>query len=185
MLQYVVAGLALGAIYAISAAGLVVTYLSAGVLNFSFGAIAFFVARFYYFLNSQHHWAILPAAAVSLLVVGPGLGLLLYGLLFRLMRQATALIQVVATLGVSVALPPVAVLLFGNKSILAAPGLAPQPVAVYHPFGVPVTLDKVIIYASVVVVVLVGAAVLRYTDIGLQVRAMVDSPRFESDGAQG
>jgi branched-chain amino acid transport system permease protein len=180
VLQYVVAGLALGAIYAISAAGLVVTYLSAGVLNFSFGAIAYFVARFYYFLNSQQHWGILPAAAVSLLIVGPGLGLLLYGLLFRLMRQATALIQVVATLGVSVALPPVAVLLFGNKSILAAPGLAPQPVAVYHPFGVPVTLDKVIIYASVVLVLLVGAIVLRYTDIGLQVRAMVDSPAMTS-----
>ena len=180
MLQYVVAGLALGAIYAISAAGLVVTYLSAGVFNFSFGAIAYFVARFYYFLNSQHHWGILPAAAVSLLVVGPGLGLLLYGLLFRLMRQATALIQVVATIGVSVALPPVAVLLFGNGAILEAPGLAPQPVAVYHPFGVPVTLDKVIIYASVVAVALVGAAVLRFTDIGLRVRAMVDSPAMTS-----
>jgi branched-chain amino acid transport system permease protein len=180
VLQYVVAGLALGAIYAISAAGLVVTYLSAGVLNFAFGAIAFFVARFYYYLDSQQHWGILPSAVVSLLVVGPALGLFLYGLLFRLMRQASALVQVVATLGVSVAIPPVATLLFGNRSILAAPGLAPQPVHVFHPFGVPVTLDKVIIYASVILVVAAGAVALRYTDIGLRVRAMVDSPAMTS-----
>ena len=34
MLQYVIAGLALGSIYAIASAGLVVTFVSAGVLNF-------------------------------------------------------------------------------------------------------------------------------------------------------
>ena len=63
MLQYVVAGLVLGGIYAISAAGLVVTYLSAGILNFAFGALAYFIARFYYYLHSQHHWGIVPAAS--------------------------------------------------------------------------------------------------------------------------
>jgi branched-subunit amino acid ABC-type transport system permease component len=36
--------LVLGGIYAISAASIVVTYVSAGVLNFAFGAIAFFIA---------------------------------------------------------------------------------------------------------------------------------------------
>ncbi len=62
MLQFVIAGLVLGGIYAICSAGLVITYTSSGVLNFAFGAIAFFIARFYYFLNTQHTWSILPAA---------------------------------------------------------------------------------------------------------------------------
>ena len=35
VLQYVIAGLVLGGIYAIAASGLVVTYLSAGILNFA------------------------------------------------------------------------------------------------------------------------------------------------------
>ena len=55
MLQYVLVGLALGSIYAIAASGLVVTFVSAGVLNFAFGSMAYVVARFYYWLNSQHH----------------------------------------------------------------------------------------------------------------------------------
>jgi branched-subunit amino acid ABC-type transport system permease component len=57
MLQYILLGLALGSIYAIAAAGIVVTFVSAGVLNLAFGSMAYVVARFYYLLNSQHGWA--------------------------------------------------------------------------------------------------------------------------------
>ena len=40
MFAYVLAGLVMGGIYSISAASMVVTYVSAGVLNFAFGSIA-------------------------------------------------------------------------------------------------------------------------------------------------
>ena len=68
MLQFVIAGLVLGGIYAIASAGLVITYTSSGILNFAFGAMAFFIARFYYYLHTQHGWSILPAAVVSIVV---------------------------------------------------------------------------------------------------------------------
>ena len=58
MLQFVIAGLVLGGIYAIASAGLVITYTSSGILNFAFGAIAFFIARFYYWLHTQQGWSI-------------------------------------------------------------------------------------------------------------------------------
>jgi len=56
VLGYIFAGIALGSIYAIAASGLVVTYVASGVLNFAFGSMAFFLARFYYYLNTQHGW---------------------------------------------------------------------------------------------------------------------------------
>ncbi len=180
MLQYMVAGLVLGGIYAIAATGLVVTYQSAGILNFSFGAIAYTVARFYYFLNTQHSWSILPAALLSILGLGPVLGLVLYFGLFRLMRLSSTLIKVLATIGISVGLPPTDTVIFGNQQILSAPGLAPQPVRVFHVIGVPVTLDQVIVYCCVLAILLVGFFVLRYTDVGLQIRALVDSPAMTS-----
>jgi branched-chain amino acid transport system permease protein len=180
MLQYMVAGLVLGGIYAIAATGLVVTYQSAGILNFSFGAIAYTVARFYYFLNTQHSWSILPAALLSILGLGPVLGLILYFGLFRLMRLSSTLIKVLATIGISVGLPPTDTVIFGNQQILSAPGLAPQPVRVFHVIGVPVTLDQVIVYSCVLAILLVGFFVLRYTDVGLQIRALVDSPAMTS-----
>jgi branched-chain amino acid transport system permease protein len=180
VLQYVIAGLVLGGIYAIAASGLVVTYQSSGILNFAFGSIAYFIARFYYYLNTQHHWAIAPAGILSILVMGPLLGVFLYFALFQFLRLSTTLVKIVATLGLSVVFPPLATILFGNVTIIKAPGLAPQPVKVFKVDGVPVTMDQIIVYISVIVIVVAGALILRYTDVGLRVRAMVDSPAMTS-----
>lgn len=176
MLQFVIAGLVLGGIYAIASAGLVITYTSSGILNFAFGALAFFIARFYYYLHTQQSWAIMPAAIVSIVIASPVLGVFLYAVLFRFLRLASPLIKVVATIGLLVAIPSLATLIFGDQAIEQAPGLAPEPVHVFQFLGVPVTLDQVIVYICVLLTVLVGALVLRYTDVGLKVRAMVDSP---------
>jgi branched-chain amino acid transport system permease protein len=175
MLQYVLVGLALGSIYAIASAGLVITYTSAGILNFAFGSMAFFIALFYYWLHAQHGWGIVPAALVSVVVTGAAMGAVLWAVLFRVLRDRASLIKVVATIGLSVALPPVAYLLFGDQPIAQAPGLAPQPVKVFHPFGAAVTLDQIIIYGCLLVIVIAGTLLLRVTDVGLRVRAMVDS----------
>ena len=176
MLQFVIAGLVLGGIYAIASAGLVITYTSSGILNFAFGSLAFFIARFYYFLNTQEGWSIVPAAIVAIGIASPVLGVVLYAVLFRHLRLSSPLIKVVATIGLSVAIPSLATLIFGSGAIQAAPGLAPQPVHVFHFLGVPVTLDQVIVYGCVILTVAVGAVVLRFTEVGLKVRAMVDSP---------
>jgi branched-chain amino acid transport system permease protein len=180
MLQYILAGLALGSIYAIASSALVVTFVSAGVFNFAFGSIAFFVARFYYWLNSQHHMGTWTAGVVSLLVLAPLLGMTLYLLLFRHLRGKTTLVKLVATIGLSVALPPVADLIFGTQAITAAPGLAALGDKPLHFFGTPVTTNQVITYGFLLLVVIAGTVVLRFTDVGLKVRAMVDSEAMAS-----
>ena len=180
MLQYVLAGLALGSIYAIASAGLVVTFVSAGILNFAFGSMAYFVARFYYLLNSQLGWSTAWAGVVSLLVVAPLLGVVLYVVLFRFLRNSSPLIKLVATIGLSVSLPPIADMTMGTQSITAAPGLGLSTDAPYHFLGSPVTTDQVITYGFVLFVVIAGAAVLRFTNAGLRVRAMVGSEAMTS-----
>jgi branched-chain amino acid transport system permease protein len=180
VLGYIFAGIALGSIYAIAASGLVVTYVSSGMLNFAFGSMAYFLARFYYFLNTQEGWSQLPAVIVSVVLAGPALGALLYLLLFRHLRLASSLIRIVSTIGVSVALPPAALLLFGNDTITTAPGLAPAPVHVYRILGAVASLDQIIAFACVLAVVLIGTVVMRLTRVGLRVRAMVDTPAMTS-----
>jgi branched-chain amino acid transport system permease protein len=180
MLSYVIAGLVLGGIYAISAGGIVVTYVSTGVLNLAFGTVAYFLARLYYFLLIQHHWSVPEAAAFVLLLASPALGVLLYFVLFRFIVHSSSLIKVVSTIGLAVSIPPLSELLFGQPVILTAPGLAPTPVKVYHIFNTPVTMDQIITSACVIGVVIVGTYVLRFTDVGLRVRAMVDSPAMIS-----
>ncbi len=180
MLQYVLAGLALGSIYAIAAASLTVTFVSAGVLNLAFGSMAYFVARFYYWFNSQHGWTTYEAGLVSILVVAPLLGVVLYAILFRHIRGKSTLVKLVVTIGLSVALPPIANFFLGNQSITSAPGLASLSDQPYHFLGSPVTTDQLITYGFLVFILLLGTFVLRFTDIGLKVRAMVDSEAMTS-----
>jgi branched-chain amino acid transport system permease protein len=180
MFSYLLAGLALGSVYAIASASLVVTYVSTGMINFAFGSLAFVLARAYYWLNTQREWPSVPAAIVTVVVIGPLVGAVLWVVIFRLLRDKTQLIQIVATIGLSVALPPIAFLLFGTQTIPQAPGLATWPPHVFHVFGAAVDLDQVTVYGAVVVVVAVGAVVLRRTTAGLRVRALVDSPALTS-----
>src|SRR5580700_8463614 len=180
MLAYVLAGLALGSIYAIASAGLVVTFESAGVLNFAFGSMAYVVARFYYWLNSQHGWGTDTAGFVSIVIAGPLLGIVLYAVLFRHLRGKSTLIKLVATIGLSVALPSIADLTFGTQAIVSAPGLAGPTDQPFHLFGTAVTTDQIITYSFVLLVVVVGVVILRFTDVGLRVRAVVDSEAMAS-----
>jgi branched-chain amino acid transport system permease protein len=180
VLQYVITGLVLGSIYAIASSGLVVTYLSAGILNFAFGALAFFIARLFYCLNTEHHWAILPAFLVSVFGAAPVLGVLLYFVMFRFLRLSSPLVKIVATIGLSVTIPPIANILFGDTPVLVAPGLATRPLTTYDVFDVPVNMDQIVVYICVIAVLVVGTLVLRYSRVGLRVRAMVDSPAMTS-----
>jgi branched-chain amino acid transport system permease protein len=175
MAQYILLGLVSGSIYALAALGLVSTYVASGVLNFAYGAFAYFVARLYYFLNTQHHWAIVPAAVLSILVFSPAAGFILWATILRGLSRASTLIKVGATIGISVALPAVADLAFGVQVINTVPGLAPQPEAVYHLLGISITLDQVIVLACLVAVLVLGGIIIRFTTAGVLVRAIVDS----------
>src|SRR3974390_2020338 len=180
MVEYLVAGLVIGGIYAVIAGGLTVTYTASGVLNFGYGALAYFVARCYYFFHTQQGWSIWLAAVLSIVVIGPALGAVLYLTLFRLLGQASILLKVVVTIGLSVALGPISDVLFGNPAIPAAPGLAPQPVTTFQVFGAAVTMDQVIVLASVALILVGGTLIFKFTEGGLLVRAMVDSPAMTS-----
>ena len=75
MTPYIISGLVVGSIYAISALGLVLTYKSSRVFNFAHGAIAYGIAVFYYYLTRQNGWSIEAAAPFTILVVAPLVGL--------------------------------------------------------------------------------------------------------------
>jgi branched-chain amino acid transport system permease protein len=180
LLQFVIAGLVVGGIYALASSGLVITFVSAGVLNFAFGSIAYTVARTYYYLHVQHHWALLPSVLLCMFVLGPALGAFLFIVLFRHLTLASTLVKVVITIGLSVALPPIVILLFGDIQIALAPGIAPQPVHIFHVLGSSISMDQLLVYISVAAILGIGFIVLRFTAAGLGVRAMVDSPAMTS-----
>ncbi len=167
-----------GGIYAISALGLVLTYTSSRVFNFAHGAIAFFVAYTYYWLNTEQGWPIVPAAVLAIGVVAPLMGFALWAVLFRHLTNVPPTVRLVSTIGLYVALPPFTLLIFGDDPVFRAPGIAPDPPHVYRPFDVAVNADDLAVLLSAAAVAILLTVVLRFTRYGLAVRATVDSPRM-------
>ena len=103
-----IAGISLGAIYAIAASGLVVTYTTSGVFNFAHGAIGMIMAFAYWQLRVHDHWAAPFALGLVLLVIAPLLGVFLQRVLIRHVNVNDTGLTLVVTLAILVALMGIA-----------------------------------------------------------------------------
>ncbi len=182
LLNYIILGIPFGCVFALVAVGLVLTYKTSGVFNLAFGAQAFVSAAVFYNTVTNHDWPLLPAFILSVFIVAPLVGLILERALFRYLRGAPAIAKLVTSLGLLIAIPEIVKLLpdfeFLQKSVFNPPTIWPNPFAYYH-FG-----DYVLDGNQVATLISTGAAVVlltvlfRYTTIGLQMRAVVESPRM-------
>ncbi|MEO3845195.1 ATP-binding cassette domain-containing protein [Streptomyces sp. B22F1] len=169
--ELTLAGLAVGSAAALSGIGVVVTYRATGVLNLAHGAVAMVTAYVMRQLAVGWNWPLWAAAAVSLLVVAPGIGLLMGRFVFRPLSVlqsgaagAGGAQALVASLGVFVLLMGAAGLLWGTGARTDAPELLPS-----DPW---VQLGTAVVLASAV------AAVTRWTRFGRELRAVVDNRRL-------
>jgi branched-chain amino acid transport system permease protein len=96
---YTIAGLAIGAIYAIAATGLVVTYTTSGVFNFAHGATGMLAAFLYWQLRVQWHWSAPAALFVVLFVAAPLYGMAVERVLIRPLDPSDTGTALVVTVG--------------------------------------------------------------------------------------
>src|SRR3954452_11687341 len=95
---FLIIGISVSSIYAISATGLVVTYITSGIFNFAHGAIGMFLAFVYWELRVHRGWPTPLALVVTLLVIAPALGALLDILVMRPMQGTSVATRLVVTL---------------------------------------------------------------------------------------
>jgi branched-chain amino acid transport system permease protein len=178
---YIISGLVVGSIYAISALGLVLTYTSSRVFNFAHGALAYAIAVFYYYLTRQNGWSIATAAPFTILVVAPLIGLLLYFALFRRLTHATPTVRLVSTVGLWVAIPALTRILFpaASTEIFNPQGLVSSPAdpTFIKVFGTYVNENQFVVIVSAAAIAIITSLVLRFTSVGLASRMTVDHPR--------
>ncbi|MFH8499194.1 ABC transporter permease subunit [Streptomyces coeruleorubidus] len=156
------AGLAVGSAAALTGIGLIVTYRATGVLNFAHGAIAMVCAYALRQCVVEWGWPLWLGAALTLLVLAPGLGVVLERFVFRPLAVlgGDPAQTLVASIGVFVLLVGGAALLWGQGARDDAPELVPD-----EPWG---QLAVVLVLATGV------AAVVRRTRFGRELRAVVD-----------
>ena len=177
-LNYAVPGVPFGCVFALMAVGLVLTYKASGVFNLAFGAQAF-VSALAFVALVQDGWPRWAAVLIAVAVIGPFVGVLLDRLLFRRIRTASPLVKLVPSLGLLVALPQVALLIAGSTPTIPPPAIVGDAQRVYLHFGsVPLSGLELSIAASTVIVVGALIVLFRFTPVGLEMRAVVESPRM-------
>ena len=101
---FTVSGLATASIYAVAAAGLVLTYTTTGVFNFAHGALAMLGAFGYWELRFGWHWSAPAALAVCLGVAAPLAGVVLERAMMRRLVGAAESVKLVSTVGLMLGL---------------------------------------------------------------------------------
>ncbi|MEU7898942.1 ATP-binding cassette domain-containing protein [Nonomuraea sp. NPDC049152] len=184
MLAYVLSGLVTGAVFAVLASGLTLSYASTGVFNFAHGAVGFLTALVFFELNVGLGWPGWAAALLAVLGFAPLLGYGLHKAMFRGLAHAGETAQIVATIGLTIALPALGLLIadlvdgplgLPPADATALPhGVGPYPAAEVALGGMTFDSDQLITFC---VAALVAAGLwlfMRHTPYGLRMRASVD-----------
>jgi len=175
-MSYIFPGLVIGAVYAILGNSITLTYSATGVLNLATGSMAFVVADTFYYLIEIVHWPLWAAAILSVGVVSPLLGLLLWGVVFRRMEKSDFVVQVVATIGIAVALPALVQIALPTGEVGQAPGIVPNGLYLVHFWFISATRDQLAAVCGAVLCVILLVLLVDRTRLGLQTRAVVDRP---------
>jgi ABC-type branched-subunit amino acid transport system permease subunit/MFS family permease len=176
---YIVPGLVAGAIYSLLAVGVVLTYTTTGVLNLAFGAQAYISAVIYYDLRVDGGWGSLPAVIAAVLVAAPVVGYVLDRVVFRHLRTAPPLIRLAVSIGMLTALPAIiGIVTGGEKSRPVPPPIIFNPQHYYQWGSLNVDSDQLGVVGSTIVVLIVLGLIMRFSNVGLRMRAVVESGRL-------
>jgi branched-chain amino acid transport system permease protein len=175
-------GMPTGTVFALIALGFVLTYKTSGIFNLAFGAQAYVSAAMYFKCRVEWEWPIVPAVIVSVVLLAPAIGLVLERLIFRHLRTASSVAKLVVAIGLSVALPNLFDLVANFEAVAGRTpeGIVPDGSTVfYDPFGVySFSRNELVAMGVAVLGMLSLGALFRFTAIGLQMRAVVESPKM-------
>jgi branched-chain amino acid transport system permease protein len=175
-LVFVIIGVCYGAIYAVSATGLVVTYLTSGIFNFAHGAIGMFLAFVYWELSVHRGWPVPVALAVTLLVIAPTIGVLLDVLVMRRLVQGAPLAtKLVVTLALLVVFQGAALGIWGIQ-LRTLPELLPGHD--YRILGLNMTAHRTVMVLAALAVAFALRWLFKRTRLGVAMRAVVDNPEL-------
>ncbi len=171
--QFLVTGLSLGGVYALSGVGMVVLYRATGVLYLAFGAVGAMGALIAWQLSVQNGWNDWLAFAACVLF--GGFVTLVYGMVFGpALAQRDPLVKATATLGLTLVLLGVMDLLWPSSGGASRALTVPTDNNTFQIGQISVTYTNVVALALGLIITVVTAAFLRFTKLGTAMRAMAN-----------
>lgn len=175
--QAFVGALVLGSLYAVIGIGFVILYKATHVMNFAQGSLML-VGGFLFYTINQDYGVPWPIAIVLSLIGMAVLGAVLYLAFFRRLVGAQEFTLVIATLGLSVLLLTVALVIWGPGTRTMPEQLSRSPLISLG--SVRFSSIDVFSIVTALVVVLALDVSLRRTRLGIKMRAVAEQPLLAS-----
>jgi branched-chain amino acid transport system permease protein len=170
-----VGALTTAAMYSLVAAGFVVLFRATKVLSFAQGSFMLVGSLFFYsFVKS----AGMPfgLALVLALAASGAVGWVTYRFIFAYMVGAESFVVAIATLGLSAAVEALAYIIWGTSPLTLPDSLSDKPHQFLGTFNI-TAIDVFAVLLALVLGVLVALGI-RYTRIGIQMRATADGQQL-------
>jgi len=126
-LGFAIPGVPYGCTYAIVAVGLVLTYQATGVFNFAYGAQAYLSAFLFTRLVQNEHLPVWLAFVLSVVVLGPVVGVAFDRLLFSKIANTNTTAKLVTGISLFVGIPAVLAVFFGSANQYNSPSILFPP----------------------------------------------------------
>jgi len=175
-LRFALLGAATGALYALVALGIVLAYRASGVLNFAAGATGAAAAFGFYDLRDKHHvyWLL---ALVAALVIGGAIGALTRVIVMGVLREASALARLIATLGLMTLIQGLVVVRYGGDTLGQPKSILPVHLDTL-PGHLVITSDRIWIIGFAILLAVGLWFVYAKTSFGLATSAVAENRRI-------
>jgi branched-chain amino acid transport system permease protein len=169
LLPFLISGLGVGAVYALSGVGLVVLYRSSGVLNFAFGALGA-VAAYVAWSALEHEWP-LPLAALAAVATSVAISLAYGRLLAPRLAERETTVRSIGTLGLALVVLGFTEWFWGEQPRRL---VLPTDAGAIEFADVRLTYTRVLGLAAALLMMAAVGLLLARTRIGLAMRALAD-----------
>src|SRR5260370_10391068 len=173
IIQFAILGLALGAMYALSALGLVATNRASNVVSLSQASVGMFGTVLLWDLN-RNHGVRSPVAALCGSAASAALSGLIQQVVMRPLGTAAPITRMVATLGVLTVVEQAAGHIWTNQTVLVPSELPTNPVQV---LGASIGVNVLIILGVAAVLTVALGVITRYTNFGRATSAAAENAR--------
>jgi ABC-type branched-subunit amino acid transport system ATPase component/branched-subunit amino acid ABC-type transport system permease component len=170
--QFVLLGVGLSAGYVLAAQGAVVIYRGSGVVNFAQGGFAL-VGAFADLALRNAGLPAIPALLIGVLAAALAGGLT-YALVMRWLTHASQIVQVVATLGVSLTITEALTLYYGTTPRFPPPILSTHSVYI---FGAHISEYDLVLFPVAVALTAALWGLYKFTRFGMATTAVSENPR--------
>ncbi len=167
VLQYLVAGLTYGTIYAVVGVGFNIIYNTTGIINFAQGE---FVMLGGMAAVTLHRFVPLPLAIVGAILLAMGVGALIEMTFIRWLSKPSVLRMIVITIGISIVVREIALVVWG-EGVRALPYFTGNEVTSIGVAGVRVSPQVLWSLAACIAIVAFLRFFFQHTSLGRQMRA--------------